>query len=229
MKRLTLVLGLLAFLATANAQIIGKYSKPQDDSYTINADGQIVKKEKRGLFDRDKEKKVVDPKYLEGACPEVNGRIQWEQDYTVSGKSAKQIYDSMLPFLQAFCKSNGMTDRSNVAVVNEEDHEIGAVLQEWIVFENKPLSLDRTKFNYQLIVKCFDGRCIATMRNMSYIYEEDRGGGQFPAEDMISDKEALNKDKDGFLKGGVRKFRTKTIDRKDQIFQTIGEHLNTVK
>lgn len=227
MKKLTLVLVLLAFIATSNAQIIGKYSKPQE-SYTVTSDGQIVNKKKRGLFDRNKEKDTIDSKYLAGACPEVNGRIQWEQVYMVNGKSAKQIYNSMLPFLQAFCKSNGMTERSAVAVVNEEDHEIGTVLQEWLVFENRPLSLDRTKFNYQLIVKCFDGKCIATIRNMSYVYEEDRGGGQFPAEDMISDAEALNKNKDGFQKGGVRKFRTKTIDRKDQIFQTIGEYLNSL-
>ncbi len=228
MKRLTFILGLFVFLTAADAQIIGKYSKPQD-SYTVNADGQIVKKEKRGLFDRNKENKTIDAKYLQGACPEVNGHIQWEQSYTVEGKSAKRIYDGMLTFMKAFCKSNGMTELSNVSVVNAEDYEIGAVLQEWLVFENRPLSLDRTKFNYQLIVKCFDGRCVVTMRNMSYIYEEDRGGGLFPAEDMISDAEALNKAKDGFQKGGAKKFRTKTIDRKDQIFLTIGEYLKTLK
>lgn len=225
MKKLTLLLGLSAFLATANAQVTGKYSKPQEGSYTVTADGKIVKKEKRGLFDRNKADKVIEAKYLAGACPEVNGKIQWDRSYNVPGKSAKQIYDAMLPFLQAFCKSNGMTELSNVAVVNEADHEIGASIQEWLVFENKPLSLDRTKFNYQLIVRCFDGRCVVTMRNMSYLYEEDRGGTTFPAEDMISDAEALNKNKDGFQKGGVRKFRTKTIDRKNQVFKMIEEHL----
>ena len=224
MKKLTLLLGLFIFFATANAQIVNKYSKPQE-TYTVTSDGKIANKQKRGLFDRNKTEKVVDKKYLEGACPEVNGKVQWEQSFKVQGKSAKQVYDSMLPFLQAFCKSNGMTQLSNVAVVNETDHEIGASVQEWLVFENKPLSLDRTKFNYQLIVRCFDGRCVVTMRNMSYIYEEERGGGQFPAEDMISDAEALNKAQNGFQKGGVRKFRTKTIDRKDQIFTMIGEHL----
>lgn len=224
MKKLTLFFSLLIFLVTANAQIIGKYSKPQD-TYTMTSDGNIVKKEKRGLLDRNKETKTIDPKYLVGACPEVNGRIQWEQDYSVEGKSAKQIYDMMLEYMLAFCKSNGMTERSNVSVVNEQDYEIGASIQEWLVFENKPLSLDRTKFNYQLIVRCFDGRCVVTMRNMSYIYEEDRGGGQFPAEDMISDSEALNKAKDNFQRGGCRKFRTKTIDRKEQVFGMIGDYL----
>lgn len=225
MKKLTLLLGLIAFCATVNAQVIGKYSKPQEESYTITPDGKIVKKERKGLFSRSKEEKIIDAKYLAGACPEVNGKIQWEQSFDVKGKSAKQIYDTMLPFLQAFCRSNGMTDKSNVSLVNETDHEIGASIQEWLVFENKPLSLDRTKFNYKLIVRCFDGRCVVTMRGMSYLYEEERGGTLQPAEDMISDAEALNKKKDGFQKGGVRKFRTKTIDRKDQVFKMIEEHL----
>lgn len=224
MKKLTLAIALLALTATANAQIVGNYSTP-DETYTMDANGQMVKKEKRGLFDRNKEKKVVDKKYLEGACPEVNGKVQWDHAISVPGKSAQQIYDSMMSFMQAFCKSNGMTDRSKVSVVNKTDHEIGATLQEWLVFENKPLSLDQTKFNYQLVVRCYDGRCTLSMRNMSYVYEEERGGGAFPAEDMLTDKEALNKAKDGFQKGGVRKFRTKTIDRKDQIFKTIEEYL----
>lgn len=224
MKKLTLLISLFAFVATANAQIVGEYSVPED-TYTMGADGKMVKKERRGLFDRNKEAKVVDKKYLEGACPEVNGKVQWDYAINVPGKSAKDIYDSMMQFLQAFCKSNGMTERSKVAVVNENAKEIGASLQEWLVFENRPLSLDRTKFNYQLVVRCSDGKCVLSMRNMSYIYEEDRGGGAFPAEDMISDAESLNKAKTGFQKGGVRKFRTKTIDRKDQIFNTIKEYL----
>ena len=64
------------------------------------------------------------------------------------------------------------------------------------------------------------------MKSMSYVYEADRaGGGQFPAEDMISDENALNKKKDGFQKGGVKKFRMKTIDRKDEIFRNIANAL----
>ena len=42
---------------------------------------------------------------------------------------------------------------------------------------------------------------------------------------MISDENALNKKKDGFQKGGVKKFRMKTIDRKDEIFRNIANAL----
>ncbi len=224
MKKLTIILGLLVICGVANAQFIGDYQKPQD-TYTLTSDGKMVKKQKRGLFDRNKSSEPINPKYLAGACPEVNGKIQWEQSFNVPGKSAQQIYDIMLPFLQSFCKGKEMTNLSNVSVVNEKDHTIGARVQEWMVFENKPLSLDQTKFNYQLLAYCSDGKCTVTMRSLSYIYEEERGGGQFPAEDMISDKEALNKKKDGFQRGGSKKFRTKTIDRKDQIFAAIAEAL----
>lgn len=228
MKKLILLIGACAVMATADAQIVKQYSKPQQ-TYTLTSDGKMVSKEKRGLLDRNKTEKKYPTKYMEGACPEVNGKIQWNKTFDVPGKTAREIYDLMLPFMQAFCRSNGMTELSNVAAVNEQDCEIGASLQEWLVFERKPLSLDQTKFNYKLIVTCQDGKCNVTMRGLSYIYEEDRGGGQFAAEEMISDAEALNKKKDGFQKGGVRKFRMKTIDRKDQIFKLIQDNLQGKK
>ena len=40
---------------------------------------------------------------------------------------------------------------------------------------------------------------------------------------MISDAQAINKQGDGFQKGGSQKFRTKTIDAKDVLFNRIEE------
>jgi hypothetical protein len=42
---------------------------------------------------------------------------------------------------------------------------------------------------------------------------------------MISDAQAINKKGDGFQKGGSEKFRTKTIDAKDALFNRIEETL----
>lgn len=233
MRKYIIALCLLSISIASSAQD-SKFSKPEDDEQP-----------RRGLFDRKKkaqenderqvrrslfggtgEKKVIDEKYLAGACPEVNGKVQWARMYDVPGKSAQEIYDLMYTYMKGFVKGEEQTKLSNISVVNKEDHQIGVRLQEILVFEKKPLSLDQTKFNYHLIIDCSNGKCTVTMRNMSYAYEEDRGGGQFPAEDMISDKEALNKKKDGFQKGGVQKFRTKTIDRKDLIFENIGKYLS---
>ena len=140
--------------------------------------------------------------------------------------TAKEIYDVMLGFLQKMSKGEKQTEKSRVAAINEEEHQIGARFVEKLVFQNTSLVLDQAEFAYHLLVYCIDGRCEVVMKNMSYIYEADRsGGGQFPAEDMLSDDVALNKKKDGFRVGGIKKFRMKTIDRKDEIFAQIARTL----
>ncbi len=215
MKKLFIILFALCGILTVNAQ--GKYTKPQD--MTVQDE-----KPRRGLFDKDKT--PIDKKYLEGACPMVGNRIVWQKYFYADDLTAKEIYDIILPFLQRMAKEKGQTEKSKVAVVNEEEHQIGARFVEKLVFQNSPLSLDQAEFAYQLLVYCIDGRCEVVMTNMSYIYEADRaGGGQFPAEDMLSDDNALNKKKDGFHVGGYKKFRMKTIDRKDEIFRNIANAL----
>lgn len=183
--------------------------------------GEQKAKEMKAEREGKNTKKIIDEKYLAGACPEVNGKVQWDAMIEVPGMSASDIYERLLLFSKSFIKGPEHTQYSNVSVADEQGKQIGLRVQEWLVFERKPLSLDRTKFNYQLVITCENGKCHLSMRNMSYVYEEERGGGQMPAEDMLLDSEALNKTKDGFKKGGHKKFRTKTIDRKDLVFSMI--------
>lgn len=220
MKQIIITLCMLVAAMTVDAQIIKPKSQ---DNYTIDANGQLVKKERKALIER-KSKEPVDPKYLAGAVPTVDGKIVFETVINTE-LTAKQQYEKLLPYMQAFCKMDNQTKLSNVSIVDEAEYKIGVRCQEIMVFQRTALSLDETKFNYQLIIQCQDDRTIVTMRGLSYIYDEERGGGQFPAEDMISDAEALNKKKDGFTLGGSRKFRTKTIDRKDEIFSMIANAL----
>lgn len=217
MKKVIVLMIMACACVMVNAQE-SKFKKPAE---------QIVTNEerpRRGLFDKDKT--PIDKKYLEGACPMVGNKIVWQKYFDAGDKTAKEIYDIMLNFLQKMCKEEGQSDKSNVAVVNEEEYQIGARFSEKMVFQDKALSLDQATFSYHLLVYCIDGRCEVVMRNMSYIYEADReGGGQFPAEDMLADDVALNKKKDGFRVGGIKKFRMKTIDRKDIIFAKIAKAL----
>lgn len=244
MKKHIISLFLLGVCAVANAQQ-SKYSVPEDPEerkYGLFDRKKVKQREaeadaaaaNRNIFGDAKgakkasaksSKPAIDEKYLVGACPEVNGKVQWETVIEKPGMSASVIYERLLKGLMLFVKESEHTQYSKVSVVNQEDKQIGVRAQEWLTFVRKPLCLDQTKFNYQLIINCFDGKCHVTMRNISYVYEEERGGGQFPAEDMISDAEALNKTKDGFQKGGCKKFRTKTIDRKDAIFARLADML----
>lgn len=59
------------------------------------------------------------------------------------------------------------------------------------------------------------------MARLYYLYETDRKTGMTaPAEEVITDKLALNKKKTRLAKF-YGKFRSKTIDRKDYLFEQI--------
>ena len=166
-----------------------------------------------------------DPKYLEGAVPEKDGKVVWTLDVDVPGKTAAQIYDTMLKCLTDLTKTENQLEGSCVALVNKQEHIVVANIREWLVFTDKLLVLDRTRFHYTLIAYCADGHLKLTMDRLTYRYDEDRtkfGTYVYKAEEWITDKEALNRSKTG-LRRASAKFRRKTIDRKDYLFDVIRE------
>ena len=97
--------------------------------------------------------------------------------------------------------------------------------QEWLVFKNKPLNLDRTRLFYHLIVDCADGQATVKMTRIIYLYDEERNPTTYYAEEWITDRYGLNK-KQTKLARVSGKFRRKTIDRKDYLFNKFSELLN---
>ncbi len=178
------------------------------------------------LESQDKQDKPSeDAKYLSGAVPEVDGKVEWRLDVDVPGKTAEQIYDIMLACFTDLTKTENQLEGSQVALVNKKDHIVVASIREWLVFTDKFFMLDRTKFNYTLIAYCKDNHLTVTMNRISYRYEEDRtrdGGYVYKAEEWINDENALNRKKTKLLPGSS-KFRRKTIDRKDYLFSVIKE------
>ena len=183
------------------------------------AENNIEKKEVQAKA-KEKEKPKENEKYLRGAVPLVDGYVQWALDLDVPGKNAQEIYDKIYQTLTDLTKSEGQLEGSTVTLVNKQDHIIVASVKEWLVFSSSFISLDRTKFNYALIAHCTDGHLHLTMDRISYKYEEERQGQYIKAEEWITDDNAVNK-KNTRLYPGSAKFRRKTIDRKDQIFETI--------
>lgn len=187
------------------------------------------KTQRKALFEG--KKKTIDAKYLAGAVPEVDGKVTFTLDLDVAGKSADEIYNKVFNVLQEMTTEENqikeLADKSKIAVVNKAEHTIAAKYKEWLVFRNSALSLDRTVFNYTIIAKATDGHLNLTLSRISYQYEFERNdaeGMSVSAEEWISDKAALNKKKTGLLKY-TKKFRIKTIDRKDNIFETISNAL----
>lgn len=159
-------------------------------------------------------------RYLGNVVPEVNGEVIWEKTFT-NAKSAEENYAATLSFLSAMTKEEGQLEESKVSLVNREQHMIVCQFEEWMVFTNKLLSLDRTRFIYTLTAECADHSVKVKIFRIKYWYEELRNGGErYTAEEWITDKWALNKKKTR-LSRMSGKFRRKTVDRVEEIFANI--------
>ena len=160
----------------------------------------------------------VDRKYLAGAITyNDENKIEFTLDTDANGKTAKQIYDIVLKYMSELTQ-NDQNIASRVALVNDAEHVIANTMDEWLVFSQSFISLDRTEFKYQLIAKISDNHLNLSLGRIIYNYEEGRSTGfKEPAEEVISDKIALNKKQNALAKI-FGKFRRCTIDRKDQIF-----------
>ena len=163
----------------------------------------------------------ADAKYLDGAVTiNSEGKVEFTLDTDANGKSADEIYNIVYQYMSELTQGENNI-KSRMALVNKDQHIIANTMDEWLVFSNSFISLDRTEFKYNLVASIKDNHLTLTLERLYYIYEEDRSTGfKAPAEEVITDKYALNKKKTNLAKI-FGKFRRLTIDRKDQIFNDL--------
>ena len=172
-----------------------------------------------------KAKENPDAKYLKGAVPEVNGKVVFTKHINAPGKSAAQIYDILHQYLQKMVKEKNQLENSKLITEDTQKHELVASFEEWLVFKKSALVLDQTRFYYAIKAECKNGGVDVTMSHIRYLYEEQRNPQRLVAEGWITDKDAVNK-KNTRLYPGSGKFRRKTIDRKDFLFNKFEALLN---
>ena len=172
-----------------------------------------------------KAKENVNAKYLRGAVPEVDGRVVFTKHIEAPGKSASQIYDILHQYLQKMTKEKNQLENSKLVTEDTQKHELVASFEEWLIFKKAALVLDQTRFFYVIQAQCQDGGVDVNMSHIRYLYEEQRKAQRISAEEWITDKEAVNK-KNTKLYPGSGKFRRKTIDRKDFLFNKFESLLN---
>jgi colicin import membrane protein len=165
-----------------------------------------------------------DQKYLAGAVPVVDGKVVFQTTIDAPGKSAEQVADILRNYLTKMTKEPGQFEQSRILMDDSINHEIVGTYQEWLVFKSTALVLDRTRLMYNLIAKCYNGKADITMTRIYYLYEEERDPQTFKAEEWITDEEGLNKKKNK-LSRVSGKFRRKTIDRKDYLFNKFAQLL----
>ena len=162
------------------------------------------------------EKVNPDEKYLRGAVPLVDGKVVFSKTIEAPGKSADQIYTILHDYIEKMTKASYQI-HSLFVVEDTENHKIGATFEEWLVFKKAALMLDQTRLYYVLEVNCKDGEAEVSFSRIHYLYDEYRKPQKLKAEEWITDDVAVNK-KNTKLYPFMGKFRRKTIDRKDFIF-----------
>lgn len=165
-----------------------------------------------------------DPKYLAGAIQlNADGKVEFVLDTQANGKSADEIYNIVFKYMSKLIK-NEQNINSRIALVNRNNKNeqiIACIMDEWFVFNQSFISLDRSETKYQLVATISDNHLHLSMTRIVFNYEEGRSTGfKEPAENVITDKYALTKKKNDLAKI-YGKFRRGTIDRKDQIFNNL--------
>ena len=190
----------------------GKKSKDVEKSNTTAESGNVLVNTK-------------DWAYLQpDAVTEKDGKVVFTLDIDVPGKNAEQIYEKTYAYLDKLAQEERQK-ASGIALFNKNEHIIAAKYSEWMDFAKTFIMLDRTEFNYTIIARCADNHLTMTLERISYEYEKDRPGGfNKQAEELITDKYALNKKKTKLIPM-TAKFRRKTIDRKNEIFNNLTEAL----
>ena len=162
----------------------------------------------------------TDDKYLEGAITLKNGKVTFSTEMMVPAMTKEQIYETLLEWSN---KRFQPTEKMNARVLfqNPEEASIAINGEEYLVFSNSALSLDRTRIYYQMKILCENGKSNVEMSRIRYWYDEARDGGEkYEAEKWIVDEWALNKSKTKMVPISG-KFRKMTIDLKDELFKEI--------
>lgn len=171
----------------------------------------------------------VDKKYLAGAVPEENGVIVFKKAFTVQDKDDAQITEILREHISSLVDGGIKGARSRVISDGKDDGNIVAKVEEYMVFTNKFLNLDRTRFRYQLSATVKSGKVEVQLSQISYYYNENldgNGGVNYKAESWISDAEAVSKDGTK-LYPKSDKFRIKTVDRVEEIFNGVLDKFDT--
>lgn len=165
----------------------------------------------------------LEEKYQAGAVPLVNGFVQFDQTYEAPGKSKALLMDSLRHYIQTeLIEGPDQLPQARITEVTPDSGIIAASIEEYMYFKRTNWQIHRVHFYYQLVLRVEDGKYEATMRNLHYRYDPEVTAGDFNddrrAENWITDEQALTKDQKK-LQRVSGKFRTHTIDRKDEIFR----------
>lgn len=171
----------------------------------------------------------VDTKYLTGAVPEIDGKVQFTRTINTGDKYTEdKLFEAVNQWAENNYDKNDKKDQTStnrLLLSNPAEKNIACAGQKNLVFKKNTFVLDQAILSYQLILGIENTNCIATVRYMKYTYPDFKSPE--PAEKLITDKVALDDDKDK-LNRYYDKFRIYTIDSVNSIFDSLEKYINGV-
>ncbi len=163
-----------------------------------------------------------DRPYLAGAVPEKEGKVVFSADIPTEGATAEGNYQKAYDFLNNLAHEDCQTNKSQVAIVNPEEHSIVATYTEMLTLYKAALELDRTQFNYIIIVSCTDEQVNVSIERLSFDYNYTKTPTHMTAEETITDDQLLTANGTR-LKKVYAKFRRAAVDRMRAIIADMRE------
>lgn len=171
-----------------------------------------------------KPKEKVTSEYGAGTVTMENNRVVFRSTIEAPGLSSDEIKQRVQDWYNN--RYVEPTVISSEQIDNGSSNSVEAKAEEYIVFKKKLLVLSRTRINYFITATAYDGRCDVALSRISYWYDDEDpdGGLRYKAEELITDENALDKNRT-VLKKFPGKFRKKTIDFKNTLFGEIEKAL----
>ncbi len=188
MKKLLTLLVALITLTTATAQITAPVVEEKPDN---------------------------DSKYMVGAVPEVDGKVVLTRTVEVpAGLTQQEVMNRVDSWLVRCSKDERMHFTQRLP--KPADNELQQTYSLELTFSKSFISHDFAELAYVLAVRHTGNQLVMEMSHIYYKYNENNKLNKYTAEEMISDKYALNKKKTKLV-FGYKKFRMKTIDFMDEL------------
>jgi hypothetical protein len=160
--------------------------------------------------------------YLAGAVPEVDGKVVFSKEFSIPGVKRDVVFERVQKWMEKRLADNA-NDKSRVVYSDKEKGSLVGAAEEWLVFKSNALALDRAWMGYSVKAECADESCRVSIERIRYTYQEKE---KYTAEETITDKMALNKAKTKMIIG-FKKWRVKTVDFADDMFDAVAKALGT--
>ena len=146
-----------------------------------------------------------------------DGFVVFSQKTPLAGSwSMQQIGDVAQAWMEKYL---GKYDPAKNRIISNESGKIVAVGDMMIEFSRNAFSLDRAQMSYVLTLEYSEKESSLYVERIKYIYDDGVSVEKITAEEYITDEQAVNKKRTKLLPISG-KFRKKTIDVVDEIFES---------